>query len=317
MTTSIPNVMLHPNALCESVNIGANSRIWAFTHILPGAHIGMDCNIFDHVFIENNVLIGNRVTIKCGVQIWDGITIEDDVFVGPNVTFTNDLFPRSKIYPPNFLPTLIEKGASIGANATILPGISIGKNAMIGAGTVVTQSVPPNAIIVGNPARIVGYVDNDQDQLHKAQSSSVNGVTIHHLMTVSDMRGNLSVGEFERQIPFKPKRYFFIYDVPTEQIRGEHAHYKCHQFFIVLKGSVSIIVDNGKYKEEFLLNKNDMGLYMPPLIWGTQYNYSRDALLLVFASDYYDPDDYIRDYNEFLTFIHNVRKINADKLQHS
>lgn len=130
--------------------------------ILKGATIGRDCNICAHCMIENNVVIGDRVTIKSGVQLWDGIRIEDDVFVGPNVTFTNDKFPRSKVYPEQFLESFVRRGASIGANATILPGLTIGANAMIGAGSVVSHSVPANAIVVGNPGRIVGYVDADK-----------------------------------------------------------------------------------------------------------------------------------------------------------
>lgn len=149
------NYFVHEKGICESKNIGKDTKIWAFTHILPKAIIGKNCNICDFVFIENDVIIGNNVTIKCGVQIWDGITIEDNVFIGPNVTFTNDKFPRSKVYPDQFLKTKIEKGASLGANSTILPGIIIGKNAMIGAGSVVTHSVSTDTIVVGNPARNV------------------------------------------------------------------------------------------------------------------------------------------------------------------
>ncbi len=149
----------HQNAIIEAgAVIGEATKVWAFAHILPGARVGKSCNICDHVFIENDVLIGDHVTIKCGVQIWDGITVEDDVFIGPNVTFCNDKFPRSKVYPENFLRTTVKKGASIGANATILPGITIGEGAMVGAGAVLTRSIPPSAIAVGNPARIVGYV---------------------------------------------------------------------------------------------------------------------------------------------------------------
>jgi acetyltransferase-like isoleucine patch superfamily enzyme len=120
--------------------------------------MGTDCNICDHVFIENDVVIGNRVTIKCGVQVWDGVTLEDDVFVGPNATFTNDGFPRSREWPDPFARTLVKKGATIGANATLLPGITVGRGAMVGAGAVVTHDVPANAIVVGNPAFIRGYV---------------------------------------------------------------------------------------------------------------------------------------------------------------
>lgn len=149
----------HSHALVESQQIGNNTRIWAFAHILPGARIGADCNICDHVFIENDVVIGDRVTIKCGVQIWDGISLGDDVLVGPNATFTNDLYPRSR-QPFQLRRTLVERGVSIGANATILCGITLGEGAMIGAGSVVLKDVPPYAVVVGNPARIVRYEEN-------------------------------------------------------------------------------------------------------------------------------------------------------------
>lgn len=146
---------VHSHALCESKNVGKGTRVWAFAHILPKATIGQDCNICDHVFIENEVFIGDRVTIKCGVQIWDGITLEDDVFIGPNATFTNDKHPRSKVYPDNWPKTLVKRGASIGANATILPGLTIGENAMVGAGAVVTKDVPAGKTVIGNPMRVL------------------------------------------------------------------------------------------------------------------------------------------------------------------
>ena len=147
---------VHTHALVEpGVTVGAGTRVWAFTHLLPEAVIGNDCNICDHVFIENNVKVGNRVTIKCGVQLWDGITLEDDVFVGPNATFSNDPFPRSRHYPKTFLRTNVQRGASIGANATILPGVTIGEGAIVGAGAVVTKDVPAGTVVIGNPAKIV------------------------------------------------------------------------------------------------------------------------------------------------------------------
>lgn len=150
----------HPQALIESgAKIGNNTRVWAFVHILGGVIIGEDCNICDHVFIENDVIIGDRVTIKSGVQLWNGLRVDDDVFIGPNVTFTNDKFPRSKQYPKQYPITTVKKGASIGANATILPNIIIGEKAMIGAGSVVTRDVPSNAIVLGNPARVVKILE--------------------------------------------------------------------------------------------------------------------------------------------------------------
>jgi acetyltransferase-like isoleucine patch superfamily enzyme len=149
---------VHPKAIVESNSIGNNSTIWAFAHILPDAVIGDNCNICDHTFIENDVVIGDNVTIKSGVYIWDGVRIGNNVFIGPNVTFTNDLHPRSKKYPTNFEKTVLEDWASIGANATILAGHQIGKYAMIGAGSVVTKSVPNNTLWYGNPAKFKGYV---------------------------------------------------------------------------------------------------------------------------------------------------------------
>ncbi|MGD0098827.1 MAG: acyltransferase [Acidobacteriota bacterium] len=150
---------IHPNALVEGgASLGDRTRIWAFAHVLPGARIGSDCNICDNVFIENDVIVGDRVTVKCGVQLWDGLRIEDDAFIGPNATFTNDMRPRSKQYPQEFPKTQIGKGATIGANATILPGRRIGAWAMVGAGSVVTRDVPDFALVTGNPGRLCGWV---------------------------------------------------------------------------------------------------------------------------------------------------------------
>ena len=148
-------MFVHPSADVQSKQIGEGTRIWQYVVVLPGAVIGRDGNICSHCFIENKVVVGDRVTIKCGVQLWDGVTLEDDVFVGPNVTFTNDLQPRSRNAAAELLPTVVKKGASIGANATILPGLTIGEGAMVGAGSVVTKDVPSGVTVVGNPARSV------------------------------------------------------------------------------------------------------------------------------------------------------------------
>lgn len=147
------------HAICESENVGKGTKIWNFSHVLSGAIIGKDCNICENVFIENDVQIGDRVTIKNGVQIWDGITIESDVFVGPNVTFTNDRYPKSMNRDYVKEHTIVKRGASIGANSTILPGVVIGEKSIIGAGTVVTKNVPAYVVVVGNPAQIVRKVE--------------------------------------------------------------------------------------------------------------------------------------------------------------
>lgn len=153
--------MIHPLSDVKSKNIGDGTNIWQFCVVLPRAQIGNNCNLCANVFVENDVIIGNNVTIKSGVQLWDGLTIEDDVFIGPNVTFTNDLIPRSKNKNYKLLHTRIKKGASIGANATIIGGIVIGQYSLIGAGSLVTKNVQSNTVWYGNPAEIKGYITNN------------------------------------------------------------------------------------------------------------------------------------------------------------
>jgi len=152
------NYFIHPKAIVDTKDIGKDTRIWAFVHILSRVKIGLNCNICDFCFIENGVSLGNNVTVKSGVYLWEGITIKDGVFIGPNVTFTNDIKPRSKDYPENYLKTTISEGASLGANSTILPGITIGKYAMTGAGSVVTRNVEDFNLVIGNPARFKSYI---------------------------------------------------------------------------------------------------------------------------------------------------------------
>lgn len=165
--TAESSVHIHPTALCESSEVGAGTRVWAFAHVLAGAAIGRDCNISDHVYIEGGTRIGDRVTVKNQVMIWEGVTIEDDVFIGPGVIFTNDRYPRSrrltavaKRYDHKeewLVPTTVRRGASIGAGAIILCGLTVGQYAGIGAGAVVTRDVPDHRMVVGNPARVVGW----------------------------------------------------------------------------------------------------------------------------------------------------------------
>jgi UDP-2-acetamido-3-amino-2,3-dideoxy-glucuronate N-acetyltransferase len=156
-------VNIHPLSDVQSSDIGQDTRVWQFSVILKGAKIGRDCNICAHTFIENDVSLGDNVTVKSGVYLWDGITVEDNVFIGPCVAFTNDKMPRSKQYPTSFSKIIIKTHASIGANATILPGITLGEHCMIGAGAVVTKDVPPYAVVVGNPAQITRFVEKKND----------------------------------------------------------------------------------------------------------------------------------------------------------
>lgn len=306
------NAFIHPDADVAAKKVGDGTRIWQFTVVLADAQIGSDCNICAHTFIENDVVIGDNVTIRNGVQLWDGIRLEDGVFVGPNVTFTNDLFPRPEAPPKEFLQTVVKTGASIGANATIMRGSTIGERAMIGAGSVVTRSVPTNAIVVGNPARIVGYTDTKtaeytppKDNVSTAGApdrfdTAVRGVTVSQFPIIGDMRGELTVGEFRKHMPFTPERYFIVFNVPSQEVRGEHAHRVCHQFLVCVRGSCSVMADDGKNRIEVALDAPNKGIYLPPMVWGVQYKYSADAALLVFASHPYDAEDYIRNYNDFI-----------------
>ena len=305
-------LFIHELSDVQSETVGTNTRIWQYVVVLPGAKIGNDCNICSHCFIENDVLIGDRVTIKSGVQLWDGLRVGNDVFIGPNACFTNDRFPRSKIHQAMPTLTLIDDGVSLGAGATILPGLRIGSNAMVGAGAVVTRSVPPNAVVVGNPAKIIGYVGTDKNlsapmNLQQfpsgSQTTSVEGVTVHNLPCIVDIRGSLIVGEFKRNIPFEVKRFFMVFDVPSVETRGEHAHRTCHQFLICVRGNCSLVADDGLHRQEILLNDPQLGVHIEPMVWGIQYKYSADAVLLVFASHYYDNMDYIRNYSEFCKLV--------------
>lgn len=159
--------MIHPLSDVQSMQIGENTTIWQFVVVLKNAVIGNNCNINCHTFIENDVVIGNHVTVKSGVYLWDGIIVEDSVFIGPNATFVNDQFPKSKQYPTEFQKTILKKGCSIGANATILGGIKIGENSLIGAGSVVTKDVKPHALMLGNPAKQVGWVNHVGEKLQE------------------------------------------------------------------------------------------------------------------------------------------------------
>jgi acetyltransferase-like isoleucine patch superfamily enzyme len=303
--------------LLESLTVGAGTRIWAFAHVLPKAVIGRDCNICDGVFVENEVVVGDRVTVKCGVQLWDGLRIEDDVFIGPNVTFTNDRYPRSRHYLEKYPETVVKRGASSGANSTILPGITIGPAAMIGAGSVVTRNVPANAVVVGNPGRIVRYTSEGPSPAttaptqptvaSKEETCAVRGVRLLCNRTIKDLRGNLIARQMGDGLPFQPQRCFLVYDVPTKELRGEHAHRRCEQLLICVSGSVNVLCDDGEHRQEFVLDSPEIGLCMGPMVWGTQYRYTKDAVLMVLASLPYDAGDYIRTYDAFLAEVQKTK----------
>lgn len=308
------NATIQKTADVKSNSIGEMTTIWQYSVVLPGAKIGSNVEIYAHCFIENDVIIGDRVTIKSGVHIRDGVRLEDDVHIEPNVTFSNVALPIPNDHHRVSALTVVEKGAVIGGGAVLLTGLTVGQGSIVSAGAIVTKSVPPYAIVDGSPARIVGYVDSATTSnygksidplttdplVEGVKSVGVGSVALHRLKVVQDMRGDLSVGEFSREIPFEPKRYFTVFNVPSEETRGEHAHHQCQQFLICIKGSCAVVVDDGISRCEIPLTSPGVGLYLPPLTWGIQYKYSNDAILLVFASDYYEAEDYIRSYTEFL-----------------
>lgn len=315
MTKDGESVFVHGHAIVEpGARIGPGTRVWAFAHVLGGAVIGRDCNVCDQTFIENDVVIGDRVTIKCGVQVWDGVRLEDDVFVGPNATFTNDLFPRSKQHPEKFEPTIVRRGASLGANCTILAGVVIGQYAMVGAGAVVTKDVPPYAIVLGNPAAIRGYVTDaarrppaGRAEKGAGERLAVEAARVLELPTVEDLRGALTFGQLGTHLPFAPRRIFTVFDVPSREIRGEHAHRTLHQLLMCVHGSISVMVDDGRARDTVVLDRPGKALHIPPMVWASQYHYSPDAVLVVLASDVYDADDYIREYERFLAEVAAAR----------
>jgi len=239
-------------------------------------------------------------TIRQGAIVDESACIEDNVEIGYNSVVLSGAEGASV--------TRIMQGAVVGSNCTIYEGVRIGQQAKVLSGSVVKQSVPSLAIVEGNPANIVGYVNTKfhvedvRDYPHEVGgiATSLKGVKLFNFPNIPDLRGNLTVGEVEKQIPFVPRRYFIVYGVPTAETRGEHAHVRCHQFLIALSGSINVIADDGANREEFILNRNNLGLYLPAMTWGIQYRYSRDAVLLVFASEFYDPQDYIRDYETFI-----------------
>lgn len=211
---------------------------------------------------------------------------------------------------------VIRAGARLDAACVIGEGVTVGQGAWVRAGSVVLRSVPPNAIVEGNPAQVVGYLSGAdfrrprprhidlQEWEHSPRPAKVplgvGNAAIYLMRKVVDARGALTVGEMPDEMPFRPERYFVIYDVPSAELRGEHAHKRCEQFLICLHGSCRVLLDDGKNRCEVTLDRPDAGLYMPAMIWGTQYRYKDDAVLLVFASRPYEASDYLRTYDDFL-----------------
>lgn len=245
--------------------------------------------------IGEDVRIGAFAVVEEAAEIGDGATVGSHAVVGAGAR--------------------VGVGATVGAGAIVAAGIEIGQDAVVAEGSVVHRSVPRATVVKGNPAQISGYVGlgtgvpmepvrQRSDRAQEAPAildAEVAGVQVHRLPAVSDLRGALVAGELEGRLPFVARRFFIVHDVPGAEVRGEHAHYVCHQFLICVSGQVHVITDDGTRREEFVLDDNRTGIYLPPMVWGTQYRYSSDCSLLVLASHPYDPDDYIRDYDLFLS----------------
>ena len=271
------------------------ARTWASPGVDPLARIAPDVDI------------PADVTVQSGAYIPAGVVVEPGCFIGANVAFVDPLPDGA-----GATAAMVRKGAWIGANATIYPGVTVGAKAVVRPGSVVTRSVPPAAIVDGSPATIVGYVGAQASASQAPQlptgtvgaaveTTPVAGVTVRRLPLVRDLRGDLTVGEFGLHVPFDAKRYFMVFGVPNREVRGEHAHRECHQFLVCARGDCAVIADDGVNKVEVALDAPNKGLHLPPRVWGIQYKHSPDAVLLVFTSHHYDPADYIRDYETFLS----------------
>lgn len=291
--------------------VGAGTTIGAFTHISPLARIGESCEIGDNVTIADGVVLQDRVKMGNGAHVTGPGVIENDVVIGPNATITVELSPAEQ-QASSSSPTTISQFVRIGANATIVSGITIGRNATVRPSTVVTRIVPANAIVSGNPAEITGYERSEQQPVPSAMSPaadpelrplSVKGAGLHQLPLVEDLRGALVFGEIDQHLPFTPDRFFVIFDVPNREIRGEHAHRELHEFLVCLRGSCAFALDDAHNREEVILSEPTIGLHVPPMVWRAHYRYTPDAVLLSLCSARYDPDDYIRDYATFLAVI--------------
>jgi UDP-2-acetamido-3-amino-2,3-dideoxy-glucuronate N-acetyltransferase len=277
----VTGASIHPTALCEpSATVGAGSRVDAF------AILGED------------VVLGEGVRVRSGARLLPGTRLGRGVVIGENAVLGGA--ERCDVGPD----------VVIGANATVLPGVRVERHAIVEPGSVVADAVPANAIVRGNPARIIGYVGGELEspttriagvaERSTPRQTRVRGVRTEPLTLREDLRGSLMAAEFA-ELPFTPARLFTVFAVQGEHIRGSHAHRQCQQFLVCVAGTLSCVVDDGVAREEILLDHPGVGVYVPPMIWGTQYKYSSDALLLVLASHRYDPDDYIRDYDEFLS----------------
>lgn len=270
--------------------------------------IGANCHIGDHVLVEGNVSVGANVRVEAAAQLCDGTELEDDVIIGPAAVIGAPAVHTTPERSHNPSPTVVRIGATVGAKATIVAGITIGTHATVEPGAVATENVPGHVAVSGNPARIVKHLNTRPEQWPPATVEQgqrwperVKGVKLYEVKIVADdIRGSLSVAQLGAGLPFVPARLFTVFDVPSRQVRGEHAHKSLHQWLVCLRGTLTLMVDDGTNREALVLNSPARAVHIPPMIWAAQYQFSPDAILLVAASSVYDPTEYIRDYDDFL-----------------
>lgn len=294
---SHPPEFIHPTAVVASAEIGEGTRVQEYAVIRDGVRIGDRCLVDSHCTLNQGVVMGDRVSISEGVHLAAGVRIGDDVSIGPNSVIGSDRASARK-------DTMIRDGATLGANVTVAPGVDIGQFSCIEAGSVVTANVPPGATVVGNPAvmQLNPTPAVDQPRTHQTQQSAMNGVQFLSLREIQDVRGTLTVCQWNQHLPFVPRRIFFLHGVPDKNVRGAHAHKECVQALVCFNGSVNVLLDDGQHREEFVLDSSQTALIIPAGIWATQFHYSAHAILAVFASHDYDAADYIRNYDDFLSY---------------
>jgi UDP-2-acetamido-3-amino-2,3-dideoxy-glucuronate N-acetyltransferase len=278
------SVSIHPTALVETEDLGS------------------DCVVGEHATVGASAVLEDGVRVGAGARLLGRVRIGASVSIGPNAVLGASGSDSDD-------GVVVGARAEIGANATVGPGLAIGRGAVVQPGATVDGDVPAYAVVQGTPARIVGYVDTralaaepeavDPSGIETRTRTGVSGVLLVPLTSAQDLRGSLAALEFA-DLPFAPRRAFAVYDVPNESVRGAHAHRTCAQVLVCVAGEVSCVADDGTARQAFRLTNPTVGLYLPPLVWGMQYRYSRDAVLLVLAELPYDPDDYVRDYEEFL-----------------
>lgn len=310
MATTPIHLQTEPAADTGMKSLGEGTLVGQFCAIHEDARIGSNCRIGSGVCIGNQVTICDDVLVEDGCVIAGEVLIHSKARVGSNVTFLGE--GVEAVQAVGKLSTVVQQGAVIGGGATVFPGITVGRGARVAPAAVVTRDVPSHAIVEGNPARIAGYSEKQAPGPPRnavsiagddGQFNAIHGISFVHFKTASDLRGDLMAVDLSKDAPFQVKRVFFINNVSSDRVRGEHGHRECHQLLVCLQGSVMVSADNGLERGQWLLNGPAVGLHIHPMVWAAQYQYSADAVLCVFASHAYDPDDYIRDYEEYLRIV--------------